>query len=614
MAIVEVLIPGLPGPTGPAMTIAGPALAGRISGTGELQRIPLGTGLEIVNGALTVTGGTGGYPSLSMPTGFSVGGSGTATIAVTFATGYRLLTTAEATAWNQAATDSREWSAATATQAEAEAGSSTARLAFTPQRVFQAIAAWWSASAAATKLAGIASGATANATDAQLRDRANHTGTQAVATITGLAGVATSGAYGDLSGRPTLGTAAPLDVAAAGDASASQVVKGNDSRLSDARTPTAHSQAASTISDSTAAGRALLTAADAAAQRAAMAAVSSGAIGSSGLTMTAGILGRESGTGAPQIYSIGSGLSIVGGALVVTAGSSGTVTSVGLSVPTGFSVSGSPVTTSGTLALSFAAGYSLPSTSSQANWDTAYTERARWDGGATGLNATTGRASLGLGTAALSATGDFAAASHTQAASTISDSTAAGRALLTAADAAAQRTSLGLGTAATGAVSSAAPQALGATASAGTSGDVSRSDHVHPRSTYADLGAIGDGLVLVISNKGEAATAATNYAEVPVPVPSGNFILTAVRFGCHIDTTGSSSTTFNAYKRTAGGTKTSVLTANATLASSASLVDVSGTITGGTFAAGDRIGVDLVGVGTGVQGLFAQFIFTRSAT
>jgi len=312
-----------------------------------------------------------------------------------------------------------------------------------------------------TKLNGIASGATVNATDAQLRDRASHTGTQAAATITGL------------------GTAAPLDVAAAGDASASQVVTGNDSRLSDARTPTAHSQAASTISDSTAAGRTLLTAADAAAQRAAMGAAASGAIGSSGLTMTAGILGRESGTGAPQIYSIGSGLAIVGGALVVTAGGAGTVTSVGLSAPTGFSVSGSPVTTSGTLTLGFAAGYSLPTTSSQSNWDTAYSERARWDGGATGLNATTGRASLGLGTAALSATADFAAASHTQAASTISDSTAAGRALLTAADAAAQRTSMGLGSAATGAASSATPQALAAAAAAGTSGDLARADHAH---------------------------------------------------------------------------------------------------------------------------------------
>jgi hypothetical protein len=58
-----------------------------------------------------------------------------------------------------------------------------------------------------------------------------------------------------------------IDVATAGDATASQVVKGNDTRLTDTRTPTAHNQTASTISDSTTAGRALLTAVDAAAQR-----------------------------------------------------------------------------------------------------------------------------------------------------------------------------------------------------------------------------------------------------------------------------------------------------------------------------------------------------------
>ena len=61
------------------------------------------------------------------------------------------------------------------------------------------------------KLNGVAANATANATDAALRDRATHTGTQAASTITGLATVATSGAYGDLSGRPTLGTAAAAD-------------------------------------------------------------------------------------------------------------------------------------------------------------------------------------------------------------------------------------------------------------------------------------------------------------------------------------------------------------------------------------------------------------------
>jgi hypothetical protein len=50
----------------------------------------------------------------------------------------------------------------------------------------------------------VADGATANAADAALRDRATHTGTQSASTITGLAAVATSGAYGDLSGLPAL--------------------------------------------------------------------------------------------------------------------------------------------------------------------------------------------------------------------------------------------------------------------------------------------------------------------------------------------------------------------------------------------------------------------------
>ena len=50
----------------------------------------------------------------------------------------------------------------------------------------------------------------------------------------------------------------------------------------------------------------------------------------------------------------------------------GSVTSVGLSVPTGFTVSGSPVTSSGTIQLSFASGYSLPTTAKQNNWDAAY--------------------------------------------------------------------------------------------------------------------------------------------------------------------------------------------------------------------------------------------------
>ena len=53
----------------------------------------------------------------------------------------------------------------------------------------------------------------------------------------------------------------------------------------------------------------------------------------------------------------------------------GTVTSVAATVPTGFAISGSPITTSGTLAITFAAGYSLPTDAKQAQWDTAYNNR-----------------------------------------------------------------------------------------------------------------------------------------------------------------------------------------------------------------------------------------------
>jgi len=55
----------------------------------------------------------------------------------------------------------------------------------------------------------------------------------------------------------------------------------------------------------------------------------------------------------------------------ITAGA-GTVTSVAATVPTGFTVSGSPVTASGTLAFAFDTGYGLPTTAKQTEWDTTY--------------------------------------------------------------------------------------------------------------------------------------------------------------------------------------------------------------------------------------------------
>lgn len=67
-----------------------------------------------------------------------------------------------------------------------------------------------------------------------------------VADITGL-GAGFDGDYNSLSNKPTLGTAAPLNVAASGNAASGEVVKGDDTRLGDARTPTAHSHAISSV-------------------------------------------------------------------------------------------------------------------------------------------------------------------------------------------------------------------------------------------------------------------------------------------------------------------------------------------------------------------------------
>lgn len=76
----------------------------------------------------------------------------------------------------------------------------------------------------------------------------------------------------------------------------------------------------------------------------------------------------------------------------------GTVTSVAMTVPTGLAVTGSPITSSGTLAVTYGSGYAIPTTAKQTQWDTAYSERLQWDGGATNLIAATGRVSLGATT------------------------------------------------------------------------------------------------------------------------------------------------------------------------------------------------------------------------
>ena len=56
-------------------------------------------------------------------------------------------------------------------------------------------------------------------------------------------------AYSDITGTPTLGSAASKNVPTSGDASTSEVVMGDDSRLTDSRTPKAHTHTTSDISD-----------------------------------------------------------------------------------------------------------------------------------------------------------------------------------------------------------------------------------------------------------------------------------------------------------------------------------------------------------------------------
>lgn len=72
----------------------------------------------------------------------------------------------------------------------------------------------------------------------------------------------------------------------------------------------------------------------------------------------------------------------------------GTVTSVAMSVPTGLAVTGSPVTSTGTLAVSYTAGYAIPTTSKQTDWDTAYSwgnhASAGYAAGTTTITAGTG--------------------------------------------------------------------------------------------------------------------------------------------------------------------------------------------------------------------------------
>jgi hypothetical protein len=186
-----------------------------VTSSGASVNVPSASGVISLNGlsgvvTLAVVGGTLSTAGNTLTLTVSGGGGGGAVSSVAGRTGDVVLTVADVSGAvstsDSRLTDSREWSAATVTQADAEAGTATTRVAWTVQRVWQAIAAWWAASPDKAKLDGIATGATANQTDAHLLARANHTGTQAHTTITGLGTLATqSGTFSGVSSGTNTG-------------------------------------------------------------------------------------------------------------------------------------------------------------------------------------------------------------------------------------------------------------------------------------------------------------------------------------------------------------------------------------------------------------------------
>jgi hypothetical protein len=546
------------------MTITGPAVAGRASGTGALEALTLAPGLAIVNGALTVTGGGGGggYPSLVMPTGFDVSGSGTASIGVAFASGYRLLTTAEATTWNQAATAVAGKAAAGAIGASGltmtgpgvagrssgtgaietltlsglsiQAGVLTADPATQVRKLARNQTGATIAKGAAVYLSGASgskllisladasSEATASQTLGLAMEAIADNADGWVLSLGPLEGVNTAAlAEGQIvwlsetpgqltTTRPTQpahGVVLGYCVRQGGGTSGSvyvRVVNGqelgelHDVLLTGAVTDQALMLAADGLWKPRTLTAALVGADVSGAAAAAVGAhrleidphggyALGGAIASSRLTMTGpGIVGRASGTGALQTLTLGPNLSIVGGVLTVTAGGAGTVTSVGLSLPAIFTVSNSPVESAGTLTAVLAtqtAGLVFAGPASGAA--AAPTFRQLGYGELSGLPTLGGAAALNVGTTAgtvaagddgrLSDAREWSAATVTQAEAEAGTgtarlaftpqrvfqaaaawwqgaTTAAGRALATAVDAAAQRTVMGA--AATGPIGS----------------------------------------------------------------------------------------------------------------------------------------------------------------
>ena len=289
-------------------------------------------------------------------------------------------------------------------------------------------------------------------------------------------------------------TATGQSLMTAADAAVVRAISGavatDDPRLSDARTPTAHTHPATGISDSTATGRAVLTATDATAARIAIGAgTSSLALGTTSSTAKAGdyVPAWAEITSKPATFppTIGST------ATTAVAGNDPRLTDA--RTPTAHThvigdVTGLQTALDGKVATSALTNrvYGTDGAGEQQafQWSidpVAYTMPARRDNGQVGTGTATNNddavplSQMNTALAGKSNTGHthlwaditdkpttFAPTAHTHTASQISDSTATGRSVLTATDATAARTAIGAGT---------SSLALGTTSTTAKAGD-----------------------------------------------------------------------------------------------------------------------------------------------
>jgi hypothetical protein len=86
-------------------------------------------------------------------------------------------------------------------------------------------------------------------------------------------------------------------------------------------------------------------------------------VGDTGDLYICNVAGTVNFGAGPITFAVGDWVIYSGTTWEKSGGASGTVTSVAMTVPTGLSVTGSPITTSGTLAVDLASGYTIPTTS-----------------------------------------------------------------------------------------------------------------------------------------------------------------------------------------------------------------------------------------------------------